>query len=216
MKAVVLFSGGLDSTVILALALQKKRQCLALSFDYGQRHTEELKAAKKITKFYQVPHKIIKLDGIFGDSSLLKNEINQTPKNRTPEEIKKAGTPSTYVPARNTIFLSLALAQAEMFSADEIYLGPNALDTVYPDCSQNFIDAYQNLINVATKQSLDGKPPKLIAPLIQMNKQEIIKLGQQLEAPLELSFSCYDPTLRGTPCLHCDACSLRTAAFTSI
>ncbi len=216
MKAIVLMSGGLDSTVILALALQKKRECLCVSFNYNQRHLIELESAKAITDYYQVPHKIITLDpSIFAGSSLLKNENQGVPKNRTADEIKNAGTPSTYVPARNTIFLSLALAQAEIFAAEEIYIGPNALDTVYPDCSQKFIDAYQSVIHVATKQALNGNPPKLIAPLLELNKVQIIALGKELNAPLELSFSCYDP-VDSEPCGLCDASTLRTTAFQNL
>lgn len=215
MKAIVLMSGGLDSTVILALALQKKRECICVSFNYNQRHLIELESAKAITDYYQVPHKIITLDPIiFAGSSLLKSEALTVPKNRSTDEIKNAGTPSTYVPARNTIFLSLALAQAEIFAADEIYIGPNALDTVYPDCSQKFIDAFQSVINVATKQAISGNPPKLIAPLLQLNKVQIIALGKELRAPLDLSFSCYDP-VDDKPCGLCDACNLRSNAFHS-
>jgi len=215
MKAIVLMSGGLDSTVILGFALQKKRECLCISFDYNQRHLVELESAKAITAHYGVKHKIITLDrSIFAGSSLLKNETISVPKNRSADEIKTAGTPTTYVPARNTIFLSLALAQAEIFEAEEIYIGPNALDTVYPDCSQKFIDAFQSVINVATKQAVNGNPPKLIAPLLQLNKMQIIALGKQLQAPLGLSFSCYDP-VEDKPCGLCDACCLRNTAFKS-
>lgn len=216
MKAIVLLSGGLDSTVILAKALGDKRECLAISFDYGQRHKIELESAKLIAAYYQVPHCIIKLDSsIFGQSSLLSNSLETAPKDRDVNQIKDAGTPTTYVPARNTIFLSLAVAQAETFSAGEIHIGPNALDTKYPDCSEAFIHAFQEVINVATKQSVDGNPPKLIAPLIKLNKKEIIALGLSLKAPLHLTFSCYAPTESNEPCLRCDACTLRQDGFAS-
>jgi 7-cyano-7-deazaguanine synthase len=218
MKAIVLLSGGLDSTVILALAHEKKRDCKAISIDYGQRHNIELESAKVIAAYYGVPHHIIKLDpSIFGQSSLLsKNDGHIVPKDRNANEIKQSPTPSTYVPARNTIFLSIALAQAEIFSASEIYIGPNALDTKYPDCSPLFIESFQNVINVATKQSIENQAPRLIAPLINLNKAEIIKLGLSLKAPLESSFSCYDPTEFGKPCLRCDACRLRHEGFNPI
>ena len=216
MKAIVLLSGGLDSTVILAKALEDKRECLAISFDYGQRHKIELESAKLIAAYYQVPHFIIKLDSsIFGQSSLLSNSLESAPKDRDVNQIKNAGTPTTYVPARNTIFLSLAVAQAETFSAGEIHIGPNALDTKYPDCSEAFVRAFQEVINVATKQSVDGNPPKLIAPLIKLNKKEIIALGLSLKAPLHLTFSCYSPTESNEPCLRCDACTLRQDGFAS-
>lgn len=216
MKAIILMSGGLDSAVILAIALKQKRECLVLSFDYGQRHKIELESAKKITAFYNVPHKIITIDPkSFGNSSLLsstsKSEF-EVPKNRTVAEMKQAETPNTYVPARNTIFLSFAIAQAEIFQAGEIYIGPNALDMKYPDCSQEFIDAFQQVINVATAQAVSGNAPKLVAPLLKLNKAEIIALGLSLKAPLEMTFSCYDP-IEGQPCLECDACSLRKTGF---
>jgi 7-cyano-7-deazaguanine synthase len=216
-KAIVLLSGGLDSTVILALALKHTRKCKAISFEYGQRHNIELESAKAIARYYNVAHHIIKLDpSIFGQSSLLsKNDGFIVPKDRDATEISKSATPSTYVPARNTIFLSVALAQAEMFGAQEIYIGPNALDTKYPDCSPQFIESFQSVINVATKQSVQGGAPKLIAPLLMLNKSDIIKLGLQIEAPMHLSFSCYDP-VENKPCLRCDACRLREDGFRGI
>jgi len=213
-------SGGLDSTVILAIALAKKRECLLISFDYGQRHKIELESAKAIAKYYNVPHKIITIDpaafggsSLFGSSLLEKESCCEVPKNRSIDEIKASSTPNTYVPARNTIFLSFALAQAEIFGAVEIYIGPNALDIKYPDCSQAFVDAFQGVIHVATKQAVDGKAPKLVAPLINLNKAEIVALGRSLNAPLDLSFSCYDPTESNQPCLKCDACTLREDGF---
>lgn len=213
MKAIVLLSGGLDSAVILALALQKKRECLCLSFDYGQRHKIELESAKKVANHYGVSHKIVTLDtSLFGNSSLICKDTLEVPKNRNAQQIKESGTPNTYVPARNTIFLSMALAQAEIFSAEEIYIGPNALDTIYPDCSVNFITAFQNVIQIATKQSLDGKAPLLVAPLIHLNKPEIISLGKSLNVPFRMTLSCYDPQ-GNEPCLQCDACTLRSNGF---
>ncbi len=219
MKAIVLMSGGLDSTVVLALALQKKRECLILSFDYGQRHKIELESAKKIAQYYNIAHKIITIDPkSFGNSSLLSSSHGSdisVPKNRTPEEMKQASTPNTYVPGRNTIFLSFAMAQAEIFSAGEIYIGPNALDMKYPDCSQEFIDCFQRVMQVATVKGCAGNAPKLIAPLLNLNKAEIISLGLSLKAPLEMTFSCYDPKNK-QPCLECDACILRNNAYKEI
>jgi len=217
-KAIVLLSGGLDSTVVLAQAIKNNRECLAISFNYGQRHKIELESAKIIAAYYNVSHKIIKLDSsIFGQSSLLSNHDGvEVPKDRNARQISESSTPTTYVPARNTIFLSIAMGQAENFQACEIYIGPNALDTKYPDCSESFIHAFQRVIKVATKQSVNGNPPRLVAPLLELNKTEIIKLGLSLDAPLHLSFSCYDPTILGAPCLRCDACILRKDGFDSV
>lgn len=219
MKAITLLSGGLDSTVVLALALQNKRECLALSFSYGQRHKIELEAAKKIAAYYNVKHLILQIDPLaFGQSALVINSLEtplEVPKNRTLEEMKKAPTPPTYVPARNTIFLSFALAQAEMFNASEIHLGVNALDIKYPDCSKAFINAFQQVINTATKKAIEDKPTKLIAPLLEMDKKEIIRLGISLNAPLNLTFSCYSP-IDDKACRSCDACILRNSAWEEV
>lgn len=211
MRAIVLFSGGLDSTVTLAMALNRGRDCLGLSFDYGQRHKIELDAAKVIAKHYGIQHRIIKIDPTaFGQSSLVSNM--EVPKNRTPTEIESQGIPSTYVPARNTLFLAYALGQAEILGADEIYIGCNVLDNLpYPDCRPEFIEAFQGLINVVTKN-----PPRLIAPLINWDKKKIVQEGMDLDAPLEQTFSCYDPTPKGEPCHQCDACRLRFEAFEKV
>ena len=199
MKAIVLFSGGLDSTVILAQALAAKRTCIALSFDYGQRHRIELEAAKKLTCHFGVEHKIIYIDrASFAHSSLV-SDID-IPQNRTMQEIDSAPIPSTYVPARNTIFLAYAVGQAEMLQAEEIYFGSNALDHKnYVDCRPAFVSAYQKLINVATVQACEGSAPKLITPLIHLTKREIVNLGRELKAPIEMSWSCYNPSLRIYP-----------------
>ena len=215
MKAVILFSGGLDSTVVLALALEKKRDCYALSFDYGQKHRIELESAKRITQHYAVPHQITPISSPhFSHSSLVSN--HSPPKNRSQEAIEKEGVPSTYVPARNTLFLAYALGQAEFIEAEEIYFGPNILDYhPYPDCRPEFIEAFQGVMNVATKQATHS-PPRLITPLIHWNKEEIITEGRRLNAPLHLSFSCYSPTSEGDPCDCCDACLLRSRAFSRL
>lgn len=211
-KTIILLSGGLDSTLILALALSKGRECRAISFDYGQRHKIELESAKIIAKHYNVDHHVIKIDpSAFGKSSLVTSL--QPHQNRTLTEISTGDTPNTYVPARNTLFLSFALAQAEIHEANEIYIGLNAMDHVYPDCRPEFIQAYQSLINVATKQSVDGSAPQIIAPLLLLNKQEIGKLAREMQVPIELTFSCYAPTPEGKPCTSCDACTLRRTAL---
>lgn len=212
MKAIVLLSGGLDSTLVLALALAQGRQCRTIGFDYGQRHKIELESAKAIAKYYGVEHHVIKIDpSAFGKSSLVTTLLPH--QNRSLSEISKSGTPNTYVPARNTLFLSLALAQAEIHEANEIHFGPNAMDHVYPDCRPEFLEAYQTLINVATKQSVEGSAPKIIAPLLYLTKKEIGAKAKELKVPVELTFSCYSPTSEGKACGCCDACVLRATAL---
>lgn len=216
-KAIVLMSGGLDSTVILAAALQDNRSCLALSFDYGQRHLVELEAAKKIAAHYLVEHRIISIDPqtfkMAGSSLVSKGEVG---KDRTALQMQNGKIPSTYVPARNTLFIAYAIGQAEIWGAEEIHLGPNKLDKIpYPDCRPEFIQAFQQVANLATKQAAEGHPPKLVTPLLFMDKREIVQWGRKLNAPLEMSFSCYDPV--GTvPCERCDACLLRAEGFRNL
>ena len=218
-KAIVLLSGGLDSTVVLALALAQGKTCHALSFDYGQRHLVELEAAKKITAMYQIPHKIIKIDpSAFGKSSLTARHTSdpvdlKIPENRNLKEIEEQGIPNTYVPARNTLFLAYALGQCEIEEAQEIHFGPNKMDfSGYADCRPAFLQAFQSLINFATKQSVEGSAPRLITPLIELNKAEIIRKGFALNAPLHLTISCYNPQ-GSEACLRCDACILREQGF---
>lgn len=213
MKAIILLSGGLDSTVMLAKALQQGNECYALSFNYGQRHKIELKAAENIAAFYDVPHRIIMIDPACFDNSSLVTSL-AVPKDRTAQQISSGGIPNTYVPARNTLFLAYAVGQAEILEAQEIHVGFNAMDcNPYPDCRPEFVNAFQLVINIATKQGVEGRPPRLITPLIDLNKTEIFKLGFSLNAPIDLSFSCYDPTIDDRPCHHCDACILRNAAL---
>jgi 7-cyano-7-deazaguanine synthase len=213
MKAIVLFSGGLDSTVMLALALAAKRSCLALSFDYGQRHRIELEAAKSITRHFGVEHKILNIDhGAFANSSLVA-DMNM-PLNRTLQQIDASPIPSTYVPARNTLFLAFAIGQAEILQAQEIYFGPNALDHKnYVDCRPEYVKAYQSLINIATVQACEGSAPQLITPLLYLTKRDIVKLGREIKAPIEMSWSCYNPSVESKPCGRCDACILRQDAI---
>lgn len=210
MKAVILLSGGLDSTVMLAIAVDQGRECHALSFDYGQRHLIELESAKAIAKHYSIAHKIVTIDRTFFASSVLVDKQKQVPTNRTAEQITTSGIPSTYVPARNTLFLAYALGYAEMVGAGEIWAGPNAMDVnAYPDCRPEFVAAFQSLMNVATKQAVEGSPQTLITPLIHWDKAEIIQQGMKLKAPLDMTFSCYDPQQGKIPCGRCDACVLR-------
>lgn len=215
MKAIVLLSGGLDSTVVLAMAREKERKCITLSFDYGQRHRIELIHAKKIAEHYNVEHCVITIDPkAFSQSSLVKNL--DIPKDRNLNEIATSGIPNTYVPARNTLFLAYATGQAELIDANEIYAGPNLLDhNPYPDCRPKFYEAFQNVMNVATKQAVEGNAPKLITPLIYMDKSAIVKEGKRLNVPFDITFSCYDPTLSGQACLRCDACLIREKALSN-
>jgi len=215
MKAIVLLSGGIDSSVMLALALEKGRECIAISFNYGQRHQVELDAAHAIAKHYGVTHHVVKIDcTAFTSSSLLKDSQVIPSTDRTVTDIESAGIPSTYVPGRNTIFIAYAISFAEAFAATEIYIGANAMDIKpYPDCRPAFFNAFQELINVATKQAVEGKAPQLITPLQEWDKTKIIQEGRRLGVPLELTFSCYSPLPNQSPCLRCDACVLRQAAL---
>lgn len=212
-KAIVLLSGGLDSTVMLAMAISKGRECHAISFDYGQRHKAELIAAKAIADHYNIPHSIIPIQpAVFGSSALV--SAQPISKDRTSEQIGSGIIPSTYVPARNTIFLSYALGLSETIGAQEIYYGPNALDCLpYVDCRPEFVLAFQSLANVATKQAIEGYPPRILAPLIHWDKAEIIRQGRTLNAPIDLTLSCYDPLPNAKPCCRCDACILRKKGF---
>lgn len=210
-QAIILFSGGLDSTVMLAYALSKGISCRALSFDYGQTHKIELEAAAIITSYYQVPHHIIPINpNSFGDTPLLSGQSN----NLSHCKSDTSKILSTYVPARNTLFLSFALAFCEQYMAHEIHIGANLADLEgYPDCRPEYFLAFQNLINLATKQSVENHPPQLITPLISMDKHAIIELGMRLKAPLELSWSCYFPNKNKKPCQICTACLLRAEGF---
>lgn len=208
-KAVILLSGGLDSVTALAIAQSQGYQCHALSFDYGQRHRSELDAVKRILAcFAGVTHKVIHLDlDQIGGSALTDNDIAVP---MQPSE----GIPVTYVPARNTIFLSLALGWAEVLSADAIYIGVNAVDySGYPDCRPEYIDAFQTLANLATRQAVEGKAIKLETPLIHLSKAEIIQKGMQLGIDYSLTVSCYAADNQGRACGECDSCRLRAAGF---
>lgn len=216
MKAIILFSGGLDSTVVLAMALANKRECIALSFDYGQKHRVELQAAKTIAAYYQVPHQILTIDpSAFGHSSLVSHR--PVPKDRTLAQRNSGEIPNTYVPARNVLFLAFALGQAELHQAQEIHAGPNALDAIpYVDCRPAFYEAFQKVAHLATQQAAEGKGPTILTPLIYWNKKQIVETGLALKAPLHLSFSCYDPDPKGAACSRCDACLIREQAFAEV
>jgi 7-cyano-7-deazaguanine synthase len=208
-KAIVLLSGGLDSITVLALAKKQGFRCYALSFDYGQRHNAELIAAKKIAADYQVEdHKIINLGLSSIGGSALTDEHIAVPD--TPQE----GIPVTYVPARNTIFLSFALGWAEVLNLTDIFIGVNAVDySGYPDCRPEFIKAFQQLANLATKAGVEGEHFTIHAPLITLSKAEIIKKGVELGVDYQRTVSCYSADKHGRACGKCDACRLRKAGF---
>jgi 7-cyano-7-deazaguanine synthase len=199
MRAIILVSGGIDSTVLLATAIDQGRQCFALTFDYGQRHRAELDAAKEIARYYEVSHRMIRIDPLAFDQSSLVGEMAMV-KGRSLDQITggaKTDIPNTYVPARNTLFLAYAMAQAEIFGAGEIYLGANANDTGYPDCSPEYLSCFNKVLQLATRQALHGHAPRLCTPLLSLDKPGVIALGHQLNAPLQLTISCYDP--QGSP-----------------
>jgi len=208
-KAVVLISGGLDSATCLAIAKEQGYECYALSFDYGQRHRIELEAAANIAKSMQVQeHKIIPIDmsGI-GGSALTDMQI-------AVPETETQGIPVTYVPARNTIFLSYALGWAEVLVADAIYIGVNALDySGYPDCRPEFIDAFKKMANLATKVGVEGHIIDVETPLIDLSKAEIIKRGLALGVDYSKTISCYQAGHDGEACGRCDSCRLRLKGF---
>ena len=211
-KAVILLSGGLDSTTCLAIAKNQGFELYALTFNYGQRHDFELKSAQKIVDQYQVKnHSVVDIDLAQFGGSALTDEID-IPKDRSESEM--TDIPLTYVPARNTVFLSLALAWAETLNAFDIFIGVNALDySGYPDCRPEYIAAFEKTANLATKAGISGASFKIHTPLINMKKSEIILNGLQLGVDYGLTSSCYDPLKDGVPCGHCDACILRLKGF---
>ena len=205
----VLVSGGLDSATMLALAVDSGARCHALTFDYGQRHRAELEAAQRVTRSLGVTdHRIVRLDiGWMGGSALTDARI-AVPRGSSP------GIPVTYVPARNTVFLSIALGWAEVLGAPDIYIGANAVDySGYPDCRPEFIRAFETVANVATRAGVEGPGFRVLAPLMHMRKQEIIRTGARLGIDYSLTLSCYDPDAAGLACRRCDACRLRAQGF---
>ncbi len=212
-NAVLLLSGGLDSTTLLALATRDGYAVNAMSFRYGQRHQHELTAARAVAARYGVArHVIAEIDlRVFGGSALTADI--DVPKDRDASQMA-TGVPVTYVPARNTIFLSYALAWAEVLGAREIFIGVNALDySGYPDCRPEYIAAFERLANLATRAGVEGDAVKIRAPLIDLTKREIIDLGTSLGVDYSLTTSCYDPGAEGAACGHCDACQLRLKGF---
>ena len=209
MKAVVLLSGGLDSATTLAIAKDQGYSCHALSFNYGQRHVIEINAAKVVARSLSVvEHKIIDLDLTqIGGSAL-------TDKNIAVPESHSEGIPVTYVPARNTIFLSYALAWAEVLEASDIFIGVNAVDySGYPDCRPEYIAAFEDTARLATKAGVEGKPFKIHTPLIQLSKSDIIKTGSKLGLDYSITVSCYQVDAQGRACGVCDSCRFRKEGF---
>ena len=213
-KAIVLLSGGLDSTTTLAVAAAEGFAIHALSFRYGQRHSVELECARRIASAFGVEkHLILDIDLRAIGGSALTDDL-EVPKDRTEGEIV-SGIPVTYVPARNTIFLSFALAWAEVCNSEDIFIGVNALDySGYPDCRPEYIEAFERMANLATKAGVEGQQRlKIHTPLVQMTKAEIIKTGLRLGVDYSLTHSCYDPTPDERACGKCDSCLLRLKGF---
>jgi 7-cyano-7-deazaguanine synthase len=211
--AVVLLSGGLDSATTLAIAISIGCETYALSFDYGQRHRQELDAAQQIAKSLGAKeHRIVRIDNCIFQGSALTDKID-VPKSRSEEEIGN-GIPITYVPARNTIFLAHALAWAEVIPAWHIFLGANAIDySGYPDCRPEFIALFETLANIGTKAGVKGARFRIHAPLLAFSKAAIIRKAQELKVDLSLTRSCYDPSADGLACGLCDSCQLRLKGF---
>lgn len=211
-KAVILLSGGLDSTTCLAIAKNQGFDLNALTLNYGQRHDFELKSAQKIVDHFKIKnHSVVNINLAQFGGSALTDEID-VPKDRSESEM--TDIPITYVPARNTVFLSLALAWAETINAFNIFIGVNVLDySGYPDCRPEYIAAFEKTANLATKAGVSGERFNIHTPLINMKKSEIILNGLKLGVDYSLTSSCYDPLKNGTPCGHCDACILRLKGF---
>ena len=216
-SAVVLLSGGLDSATAAAWAANAGYRLSALSIDYGQRHRCELEAARGVARALRITdHVTLAIDlAVFGGSALV-DPAAPVPKGRSDDEIGQ-GIPVTYVPARNTVFLSLALAMAEARGAGAIVLGVNAIDySGYPDCRPEFLDAFQEVARLGTKAGVEGRAIELVAPLATLSKAEIIRLGLSLGLDYGLTTSCYDPDGQGRPCGRCDSCLLRAAGFAAV
>ncbi len=211
-KAIVLLSGGLDSATTLAIAQNQGFECYALSFRYGQRHTIELNAAKRVAQaFHVVNHIVIDINLNTIGGSALTTEID-VPKHKDVTSVKE-NIPITYVPARNTIFLSFALGWADSLGIHDIFIGVNALDySGYPDCRPEYIEAYEQMANLATREGVEGRKITIHAPLMEMNKAEVIQTGTKLGVDYGLTHTCYDP-VEDQSCGHCDSCLLRLKGF---
>jgi len=208
-KAVVLLSGGLDSTTTLAMALADGCEVTAISFRYGQRHTRELRSAEDVCKHYGVDHVVIDLNLSSFRSALTREELD-VPMDREGELDQQI--PITYVPARNIIFMSIAAGLCESVDADCIYIGANVVDySGYPDCRPEFFEAFQEMINKGTQAGVEGRPIRIMTPILDMSKADIVRKGKELDAPLHLTWSCYNGG--DLACGHCDSCRLRLKGF---
>lgn len=208
--SIVLLSGGLDSTVVLAKALAEGREPLALSFRYGQRHSRELDSAQAVAEHYNVLHKVIDLD-LSALSSSLVHEDEDLPEGRSEEEMGQ-DIPSTYVPARNIILLSIASGMCESIDGDAVFIGANSVDySGYPDCRAEFFQAYEDMLSVGTRSGVEGAPISIETPILFLSKEEIVRLGTELDAPLGLTWSCYRGGVKA--CGRCDSCILRLKGF---
>jgi 7-cyano-7-deazaguanine synthase len=213
-KAVVLLSGGLDSTTVLAVAKDQGFEPYAISFRYGQRHAVELEAARRVATVAGVErHVVCDIDlRVFGGSALTADV--EVPKHASADEVADDEIPITYVPARNTVFLSFALAYAEVIGSTDIFIGVSALDySGYPDCRPEYIAAYEQMANLATRAGVEGNAMKIHTPLINLTKAETVELGTKLGVDYSLTLSCYDPDADGRSCGHCDSCLLRLRGF---
>ena len=215
-KAVVLVSGGLDSATVLAIAANQGFDCFSLAFDYGQRHRSELDASRRISSvLHASAHKVVKLDlQAIGGSALTDASIAVPEHELKVSEGETSAIPVTYVPARNTVFLSIALGWAEVIGASDIFIGVNAVDySGYPDCRPEYIAAFENMANLATRASVEGEPFHIHTPLIDLSKDEIIKQGLALGLDYSLTVSCYQATADGLACGRCDSCQIRKQGF---
>ena len=209
-KAVVLLSGGLDSTTTLAQAIADGNEVVALSFRYGQRHSKELVAAKNVADFFKVKHVVVDIDLSMFRSALTDKNID-VPENRDEEQMG-SDIPVTYVPARNIIMLSVAAGLCESVDADKIYIGANSVDySGYPDCRPEFFAEYEKMINIGTKAGVEGHPIRIMTPIQHATKADIVRLGKKLGAPLHLTWSCYEGGEKA--CGKCDSCQLRLRGF---
>jgi len=209
-KAVILVSGGMDSAVALAIARAQNFECYALSVEYGQRHVSELAAAERLAAHFGAQHKIVKVDLRSIGGSALTDEI------AVPEKAQSegGGVPVTYVPARNTIMLSIALGWAEVLGARDIFCGVNAVDySGYPDCRPEFVEQFERLANLATKAGIEGKGMTIHAPLIRLSKADIVREGVRLDVDFSMTVSCYQADADGRACARCEACRLRAKGF---
>lgn len=216
-NAVVLLSGGLDSTTVLAIAKDQGYEPYALSFRYGQRHEIELEAARRVAEAAGVArHVLCDIDlRVFGGSALTADVA--VPKHGSADELTNDDVPITYVPARNTVFLSFALAYAETIDATDIFIGVSALDySGYPDCRPEYIAAYEQMANLATRAGVEGNRLKIHTPLIELTKGQTVEIGTRLGVDYSLTSSCYDPDAEGHPCGHCDSCLLRLKGFAEV